>query len=135
MERITRGLILVYPDFEFVKSEELSYLNPLISGLKTAPATTQSLPGKAANASSKNPDLHDKSTMLEHFKEQIRQEEQLMVEVPSIFNTKESQKFENFKVFLMKKFKDRITKNFSKCLHKLNESESNSKEHVEKCVN
>ncbi len=128
MKRIKRGMILAYPDFEFVRSEELSYLSPLISSLKTD-VSNQNLQGierSSTNKSLQNPDLLDKSIMIEHFKEQIRQEEQLMVEVPSIYSNKNSKKFEHFKGFLMKKFKDRITTNFNKCLNKLSQSKSNS---------
>ena len=117
MKRIQKGMKIIYPNFEFVKREDLAYKCPLISELKNQ---TLEQNEKTTRHFKRSKDLHDKTTLLKFYDDQIRNEGQVMLEVPSIYEKKEALNTGQFKEHMMTKFRDKITQNFNKCLDKLN---------------
>lgn len=107
---------LVYPDFKFTEPEDLSYNNSLITTLKS-----KNFDQIHTTPSVHSLELHHKPVMLKQFKEQIDLEMKLSIEVPSIFKVpnSESENQEALKAKIMKRFRDRIAKNFTKHIENL----------------
>lgn len=128
MMAIEKALNLVNYKFRFVDTEDLSKKNSLTSH---SSSRNNSNNKQAQSISYENKyycsELSEKNTILKNFQDQIKIEKKFMIEVPSIYERSgDSLKSEQFKSFLKRRFREKITRNFVKLLNSLENSALNN---------
>ncbi|CAF0962023.1 unnamed protein product [Brachionus calyciflorus] len=123
---IKKALNSLIPSFEFKHMPISSSNNPLLAGLKE-PFDAKIMVDKETYYPT---EMVSKTKIYENFEHQLKEEQNLMIEVPSIRSLsqsekKQNQKNENLKNIFLKIFREDITKAFYKNLNFLKTSSNN----------